>query len=125
MQKVGNLIKKSKLLNNVINVNKNISINDNGNNGEDVNKRSRYALDPSKFTPNNQESQLAEEIAKWFDDVQNYAFYLHVVKRLGHSGAYTFWRALQMEVKEKYGTAHAIISPKKYFAWKFKRGLTY
>lgn len=102
------------------NVNNKISINDNNvssSNGKN------YALDRSKFTPNTPETELAERIAKSFDDLSNYAFYLRVVKKLGYSNAESFWESHIEEEEEKKGTKFEFRSSKKYFAWKYKKKL--
>lgn len=120
MEHISTSLKNRQITNNVTNVNKNNSNNDNS---VILQKTNEYALDPSTFTPNTPETKLAEDIAISLDDLQNYAFYLHVVKSLGHGVAYTFWRSTQEEIKQKHGSKYEIINHKKYFAWKFKKGL--
>lgn len=100
--------------------------NNNVNNDNNVNTSNdkKYALDRSKFTPNTEEAQLAEKIASSFNDLQNYAFYLNVVKKLGSSQTYSYWKNIKEEIEEKKNNPrYQIRDPKKYFAWKFKRGL--
>lgn len=103
------------------NVNNDIinNITNNVNNGVS----SKYSLNKDKFIPNTEETQLAEEIATYLGDLQNYALYLHIVKKLGISGAYSFLKSVQEEIENKRGTKFQIKSPKKYFTWKFKKGL--
>ncbi len=81
----------------------------------------KYSLDRTKFTPNTEESQLAEEIASSFGDLGNYAFYFKVVNKLGISQAMTFWKTHKQEEEEKRGTKYEFRSSKKYFAWKFQK----
>lgn len=119
MDQIGKIIKEGKLINNVINVNVNSSNNDNNVVSQKVGK---FALDRNSFKPNTEETQLAEKIAISFNDLQNYAFYLHVIKRLGISSTYAFWKAMQEEIEEKKGSRYEIRNPRKYFTWKFKKG---
>lgn len=121
MDHISEEIKKNKLVNNVINVNVNNS--NNANNDSNGISSKKYAFNPDSFVPNTPETKLAEEVATWFNDLENYAFYLHVVKQLGSSEAYVLWKDLQEEIEEKRGSRFEIRSPKKYFAWKFARGL--
>jgi Na+-translocating ferredoxin:NAD+ oxidoreductase RnfG subunit len=116
----------NKIVDNVSNVNKEIiEINDNDTNANNVINviPSKYALNKSKFVPNTDESCLAEEMAEYFNDLKNYAFYFHVTKKLGYSGAYAFFDSVKADIKEKMNTAHPVRSPKKYFAWRYKRGM--
>lgn len=101
--------------NNVINDNK---YNDNNNVG-----KSKYALDKTKFIPSNEESQLAEEIANFFNDTENFAFYYSVVKKLSIIRAMEAFADIKDEIQQKEGTKYVIRNPKKYFAWKYKKGL--
>jgi hypothetical protein len=128
MDKINFLLKKDskypKKSNNVNNVIKeNSSIVNNVINGEVKNKK--YELDPSKFTPNTPKTQLANDIAIYFDDLLNFAFYLHVVNKLGYERADAFWRNVKDEIEEKKKNAdrQPIRSPKRYFAWRFKNKL--
>lgn len=100
------------------NVNENVT--DSNSNSS---KKGKYALNRNKFTPNTEETQLAEKVATFFDDLSNYAFYLHVVNRLGVNKAYMFFRSVQEEIEKKGGTRYEIRNPKRYFAWKFKKGI--
>lgn len=122
MDHISNVIKKSKLANNVTIVNVNNSNNVNSDNNVISSKVGKYALNRDSFTPNTPETKLAEDIATSFADINNYAFYLYVVKQLGVARTHEFWRGIQEEVKEKLGSRFEIRSPKKYFAWKFKKG---
>lgn len=116
MKQIGEINSKLKKLNNDNNVNKNNKTNN------VINVASKYGLDRTKFTPNTEEAQLAEEIAKHFDDLQNFAFYFHLVNKLGIGNARTYWNSHKQEVKEKLGTKYEIRNPKNYFAWIFKKG---
>lgn len=118
MNKIEKIIKEGKFINNVINVNVNNSNNDNSVASES----NRYAL-KSSFIPNTEETQLAEKIAKSLNDLKNYALYLHVVNRLGVFKTHTFWRGIQEEIKDKRGSRYEIRDPRKYFVWKFKKGI--
>jgi hypothetical protein len=123
MDHISKTIKKSKLINNVINVNVNNSNNvNNDNNGTSI-KDEKYALNRNLFKPHTEETQLAETIATFFNDLQNYAFYLSVVKKLGATGAYAFWNAVKQEIEEKRGSRYEIRLPHRYFAWKYAKGL--
>lgn len=122
MDHIGKIIKESKIVNNVINVNVNNSNNIN-NDSNGTYKTGKYELNRDSFNPNTEETQLAEKIATFFNDLRNYAFYLHVIKRLGISETYSFWKAFQEEIEEKRGSRYAIRYPHKYFAWKFKKGI--
>lgn len=106
--------------NNVINDNKNIINNDNNVNTA---RKKKYSLDKSTFTPNTPESHLAETIAIYFSDLENFAFYYCVVNKLGTDRAYSAFRSFQVEEEEKKGTKYEIRFPKNYFAWKWKRGI--
>lgn len=123
MEHIGKVIKKSRLINNVINVNVNNSNNVNNDSNGISSKIKKYALNRDSFKPHTEETQLAEDIATSFDDLQNYAFYLHVVNRLGAPGTYAFWKVVEQEIEEKRGSRFEIRNPKKYFAWKFSKGL--
>ena len=125
MDRVNNLLnfkfkKKGKSIN-VNNVNRNtFNTVNNVNNGE-INQ-SRYSLNPAKFTPNTPETKLANDMAIYFNDLINYAFYLHVVNDLGFGRADLFWRNVKDEIEEKKNDERwRIQSPKKYFAWRYKK----
>ncbi len=119
---IGQILKHNKYNNdNNVNVNNSNNVN-NDSNGTSY-KDKKYALDRDSFNPHTEETQLAEKIATSFDDLQNYAFYRFVVNELGVSGAYVFWNVVQQEIEEKRGSKYEIRNPKKYFAWKFKKGL--
>jgi len=104
-----------------------------GNNDNNVNNKndnndsnaidSKYALDRSKFTPNTKATTLAEEIATYCDDLDNYAAYLSLVNKLGVDRARTAYSSFQGEVEEKAGTDTEVRSRAKYLMWKFRKGL--
>ncbi|OGH23461.1 MAG: hypothetical protein A2629_00240 [Candidatus Levybacteria bacterium RIFCSPHIGHO2_01_FULL_41_15] len=102
--------------------NDNIKIVDNDTNDS---PSKEYALNRSKFTPNTEETQLAEKIALSFNDLENYAFYRKVVNKLGIQGAYSFWKSHKEEEEEKKGGRYEFRNSKQYFAWKFKKGIYY
>ncbi len=124
MEKIDSIFRR-KNINNDNNVNKNIPINvSNVSNGNKSGKDGEYALNRSKFTPNTEEAQLAEDIANYFNDLKNYAFYLHVAKILGVPTTLSFWKSVKEEIEEKKkNPRYAIRYPCKYFAWKFKKKL--
>lgn len=127
MEKIDSILKR-KNVNNDNNEYKNISINANNvnnvNNDEVSAKGRKYGLNRSKFTPNTEETQLAEDIANYFNDLKNYAFYLHVVKSLGVPTSLSFWKSIKEEIEEKKNNPrYAIRYPSKYFTWKFKKKL--
>lgn len=103
----------------------NVSNNKLSNNGTNVNNvpsKKKYSLDRSKFIPNTPETQLAEQIATSFNDLDNYAGFLSVVNKIGHERAYGLWKSIQEEIEEKKGTKYAIRYPAKYFMWKYRKG---
>lgn len=115
MEHVNETLRKK--YNNVINVNKK---NDNNDNKGGKNK---YELDKAKFTPNTEEAMLSEEIGSYFNDLQNFAFYYSVINKLGVTRGREALADIKDEIQQKAGTKYAIRNPKKYFAWKYKRGL--
>jgi hypothetical protein len=111
-----------KILNPVNDINSNKE-KSNTNNVIDVNskeKKGRYELDRSKFTPNNEKTQLAEEIATKLNDLENYAFYLNVVNKIGCQDAMRLMRSVESDIEEKKATKTPVRSPKRYFVWKYK-----
>ena len=106
--------------NNDNNVNRYILNNDNNVNSS--NGKKKYSLDKSKFTPNTEESQLAEDLANYFKDSENYAFYYSVVNSLGVLRAKEALKNIKDEIQQKENTKYAIRNPKKYFTWKYKKG---
>lgn len=107
--------------NNVNNGNIHTSIND--NNVVTSNDKKKYSLDRSKFTPNTEEAQLAENLATFLNDTENYAFYYSVVKTLRIARAHQALADIKDEIQQKKNTKYAIKSPKKYFTFKYKKGL--
>lgn len=116
-QKIGDVL-ASRLPINDINVKKDRYIND--TNVSNVNKN-KYALDESKFTPNTEESMLAVEVATYFKDRNNFAFYMRLVKRLGVGGVKQLFAETKSDIAEKADTKTPVRSPAKYFVWKSKR----
>ena len=100
---------------NVNNVNRNIN-----NNDTNVTGKQKYALDRSKFKPNTEEAILAEEISSKFNDLNNFAFHLSTVNRLGISETRRLFSEILGEIKEKHGTKYEIRKPAAYFVWKIK-----
>lgn len=115
MESVGKIMGKKHI--NVNTVNKSLT-----NNDSNVASKNRYALDKNKFTPNTPETQLAEQIATSFNDLDNYAGFLSVVNKIGHERAYGLWKSIKEEIEEKKGTKYAIRYPAKYFMWKYRKG---
>lgn len=95
----------------------NNAINDNN----DTHK-SKYALDRNKFVPNTEESMLAEEIAMSFDDLNNFASFFNVVKRLGCLRARTLFQETLGEIAEKRNTKYPVRNAARYFMWKVRYG---
>lgn len=115
MEHIKNTIRK---INNVINDNIHNPINNDNNGGK------KFALDERKFKLNTPEAQLAKDIAEYFNDLANYAFYFSVVKRLRRDRAYMFWQSVKGEIAEKeHDELYKIRDPKRYFAWRYKEGL--
>lgn len=114
MEKINSIIKekanKEKLKNNVINVN-------------NVIDKNKYALDESKFKPFTKETLLAKEMAKYLNDLKNFAFYYFVVKNIGALRAQFFFDGVKRDIMDKAITKHPVKDPKKYFVWKYKKGL--
>lgn len=95
------------------------------NNGINVNtsSRNKYALDRTQFTPNTPKTSLAEEIAEYFKDLNNYAGYLNVVNRLGCDHARILFSTVKSDIIEKESTSTPVRNPAAYFMWKYKKGL--
>lgn len=109
-------------LNTVINGNRKKYTNgSNDYNDNTVSKNPKYAYDPSKFTPNTEESQFALEIATYFRDTDNFAYYMGLVKRRGVGLVKQLFAETRQEIAEKSKTDYPVLSPKKWFAWKAKR----
>ena len=94
--------------NNDINVNSNKTENnviiDNNVNIVANKPKKKTALDKTKFTPNTPESQLAEEMASKFEDLDNFAFYQSVVKKLKLYEAQVFFKTIVQEIEDKKNT---------------------
>ena len=80
-------------------------------------RKSRFALNRAKFKPNNEKTQLAEEIAIKLGDLNNYAFYLSVVNKIGCQDAMRLIRTVESDIDEKQKTKTPVKSAKKYFTW--------
>lgn len=132
MEQAGKILSQ-KFNNNVSNDSKNIlnSVNNinsykkknNTNNVINVNvkqRKNRFALDRTKFTPNNQKTQLAEEIAIKLGDTKSYAFYLSVVNKIGCQEAMRLMRSVESDIEEKRLTNTPVRNPACYFVWKYK-----
>lgn len=100
--------------------------NDNGNKfnnaNNDNNGKRKYALDKSKFVPHTEETVLAEEIATKLDDLDNFAYYYSVIKRIGVSKTRIIFYQTMGEIKEKAETKYPVRKPARYFVWKVKYG---
>ncbi|PIZ62205.1 hypothetical protein COY16_04975 [Candidatus Roizmanbacteria bacterium CG_4_10_14_0_2_um_filter_39_13] len=119
MENLTKILTSNSDINYVNNVSNNIKYNNVNN---DIFKK-RYALDPSKFNPNTEETAMAEEIAKKLDDLNNYAYYLSIVNKKGCEKAKRCLHAVLSDIKEKKNTKTPVRDPKKYYVWKMKRGL--
>lgn len=99
----------------VNNDNKNYLNNDtNVNNGI-----SKYKLDRAKFTPNTEETQLAEEISLELND-SHYAGFLSVVNEIGCSEAKRLFASVKQDIKDKRNTKTPVRNPGAYFMWKYR-----
>lgn len=96
----------------------NNGINDNPNNG-----KSKYSLDRSKFVPNTERSQLAEEVADKLNDLQNYAAFLAAVNKHGCSRIRQCLQSTLDDIEEKKKTKTPVRKPGAYFMWKLKNGI--
>lgn len=114
MEHIGKILRsKQDIVNNVNN-------DTNTNNDNSVIRKKKYALNRSKFTPNTEQSQLAERIALAFNDVQNYACYLSVINRVGCPTAERLFLSTQSDITEKAATKYPVRNKAKYFMWKLK-----
>lgn len=118
METAGDFLKRKLIVNND-NSNKILNNVNNVINGVSK-KKSKYALDRTKFTPNTPETQLAEEMAKALDDLDNYACYLSVVNKLGVMTATQLIKSTLSDIKEKTDTKYPVRNKAKYFMWKFR-----
>lgn len=116
MEAIREIIKNRKINNNVNNGNKYYS--DNNVNGSG--KKKSYALDRSKFKPNTPETLLAETIANYFSDLENFAFHLRVVKNIGYGKTDQLFRTVKQNIIEKKATKYPVRVPKKYYAWCYR-----
>lgn len=92
------------------------------NNGINVNTLNKYKLDKTKFIPNTEESQLAEEIGIFLRD-ENFACFYSVVKKIGCSEARRLLKNVLSDIEEKNETKTPVRKPGAYFMWKYKRNL--
>lgn len=113
MKGIGEILKSRAIPNNVNNDNK--YNNDNNVNG--LGKKKSYALDKSKFKPNTPEALLAETIANYFGDIENFAFHLRVVKNIGYGRTDQLFRTVKQDILEKKTTKYPVRFPKKYYVW--------
>lgn len=104
-------------LNIVNNVSKEIS-----NNDSNVNSfKKRYMLDKTKFTPNTEETRLAEDIATKLDDLGNYAAFLGAVNKNGCLKIRRLLASVLDDIETKKKTKNPVRKPGAYFMWKLKR----
>ena len=115
MEQLNKILKKSN--GSYINVNNGNIVNNvnNVNNADD-----KFALNRKKFTPNTVEAIFAENIATHFSDLKNFAFYFHVINRLGTERTYRLFAKVKDDIRSKEGTKYNVRNPKKYFAWCYK-----
>ena len=105
---------------------KNVNNNDNSINrkinvSNDNDKyRDKYALDTTKFHPNNESSYTAVDIANQLNDTDNFAFYYHVVNTIGSRKARKLLSHLKIQDEVNKRKNKPIKNPKKYFTWLFK-----
>lgn len=120
MEHIENIIKKKYKVNNIVNndTNNKININDTNDNNDAYKKK--YALDRRKFTPNTEETILAEKIATTFNDLGNYACYLYVINKIGIGNAERLFRSTLSDIKEKKQTKHPVRNKAKFFMYKYK-----
>lgn len=116
MESLGKLINKRSPINDS-NGNRNSYLNNNNND----NSSNKYCLNKNKFTPNTEATQLAEEIATYLNDLNNYASILSAVNKLGINEAKTLFREVQVDINEKSSTRTPVRNPAAYFIWKYKR----
>lgn len=123
MKRLADILSSSKIVNlptnNVSNVN-NSKYNKLNNVNNVNNDNNRYSLDKSKFTPNTEETILAEEIAKFFNDLNNYAGYLEFVNTVHCSEAIRFFKEVKTDIENKKNTKYPVRNPAGYFFWKYK-----
>jgi len=101
--------------NNVNNVSKYITNNDINVN---TNKK-KYMLDKTKFKPNTEATELAEEISKKLKD-PNYAGFLAVVNKIGCSEARRLLKNVLSDISDKKQTKTPVRNPGAYFIWKYR-----
>lgn len=82
----------------------------------------KYSLN-SKFTPQTEETSVALDIANFFQDTNNYAFYRSVVKKIGISKSLQLFHEIKETINYFKNTKKKILSPKKYFAGAYKKVL--
>lgn len=119
MEHIGKIVNQNKKYTTVSNdskVKNNLNTDSNGNNGNSS-KEKPYTLNRSTFTPNTEETQLAEEIAFFLNDLTNYAGYLDIVNHIGVHNTRSEFAALKEEIKEKMGGRFEIRNPRAYFNW--------
>lgn len=118
MEIIGSIIKNR--YKGIVN-NDNIKNNDtNGNNDSSKIQKRKYALNKEKFHPNTPETQLAEKIAGDFNDLNNYACYLSVIKKIGVSETERLFRSTKSDIEEKSNTKYPVRNKAKYFMYKLK-----
>lgn len=118
MEKIENIIKSryKSIVNNDSTKNNDI----NGNNDSSKIQTRKYALNKEKFHPNTPETQLAEKIARDFNDLNNYACYLSVIKKIGVSESERLYRSTNSDIQEKRNTKYPVRNKAKYFMYKLK-----
>lgn len=82
----------------------------------------KYSLH-SKFTPHTEETSTALDIANFFQDTNNYAFYRSVVKKIGVSKSLQLLHEIKETINNFKNTKKKILCPKKYFAGAYKKAL--
>lgn len=93
-------------------------IRTNTNNDTNDSTHNPYALDETKFVPNTEGSLLAKEIATELNDLENFAFYMGVVKRKGVDRVRDVYQKVLGDIREKKDTKYPVRNPAKYFTAK-------
>lgn len=101
-----------------------IDTNDNSNylnndNNVKKNNADKYKLDKTKFTPNTEATQLAEEISQSLLD-PHYPAILSVINKIGCTEARRLLKSVLLDIKEKKETQTPVRKPGAYFMWKYK-----
>ncbi len=111
----------SKILNKKTNIN-DINVNNKILNNDTNDTSSKYSLKDT-FIPNTPKTQLAQEIASFLNDTDNYACFLDIVNKIGVDNAKRLLKVVKEDIKDKESTSTPVRIPAKYFVWKYRKGL--